>query len=68
VRTKILDTLVEIPGDTASDAGSTPAASTKRNSGRGAYAARTTFDHLIYVGERSLQPWTEGGAVEHALR
>ena len=27
-RTKILDTLVEIPGDTASDAGSTPAAST----------------------------------------
>jgi len=29
VRTKILDTLVEIPGDTASDAGSIPAASTK---------------------------------------
>ena len=28
-RTKILDTLVEIPGDAASDAGSTPAASTK---------------------------------------
>ncbi len=27
-RTKILDTLVEIPGDTASDAGSIPAAST----------------------------------------
>ena len=30
-RTKISDTLVEILGDTASDAGSTPAASTKPN-------------------------------------
>ena len=30
-RTKFLDTLVDIPGDAASDAGSTPAASTKLN-------------------------------------
>src|SRR5260370_2488235 len=53
-RTKILDTLVEIPGDTASDAGSTPAASTKSKFGRPVEGTRSSAGSRHVEGAKRM--------------